>query len=142
MNIALIAHDSKKELMVQFCTAYSRTLSQHKLVATGTTGKMVAEATGLPVQRPLFLHHETDAQTHAIQDQYLYGADMLVAPVWQAGAESRPVYLPAGPWEQLWSGETVPGGDWIDAPAPIGFPAVYFNPESRFADLFRQLRAL
>ena len=50
MNIALIAHDSKKELMVQFCTAYSRTLSQHKLVATGTTGKMVAEATGLPVQ--------------------------------------------------------------------------------------------
>ena len=39
MTIALIAHDSKKELMVQFCTAYCRILSQHKLVATGTTGK-------------------------------------------------------------------------------------------------------
>ena len=37
MTIALIAHDSKKELMVQFCTAYCRILSQHKLVATGTT---------------------------------------------------------------------------------------------------------
>lgn len=101
-----------------------------------------AASTGLPVQRPLFLHYEADAQTHTIQDQYLYGADMLVAPVWQAGAESRQVYLPAGSWEQLWSGESVPGGDWIEAPAPIGFPAVYFNPESRFADLFRQLRAL
>ena len=47
MTIALIAHDSKKELMVQFCTAYCRILSQHKLVATGTTGKLIAEATGL-----------------------------------------------------------------------------------------------
>ena len=44
MTIALIAHDSKKELMVQFCTAYCRILSQHKLVATGTTGKLIAEA--------------------------------------------------------------------------------------------------
>ena len=52
MTIALIAHDSKKELMVQFCTAYCRILSQHKLVATGTTGKMIAEATGrLPEQQ-------------------------------------------------------------------------------------------
>lgn len=49
MTIALIAHDSKKELMVQFCTAYCRILSQHKLVATGTTGKLIAEATGLQV---------------------------------------------------------------------------------------------
>ena len=47
MTIALIAHDSKKELMVQFCTAYCRILSQHKLVATGTTGKLISEATGL-----------------------------------------------------------------------------------------------
>ena len=46
MNIALIAHDSKKELMVQFCIAYCRVLSLHKLVATGTTGKLVSEATG------------------------------------------------------------------------------------------------
>ena len=42
-NIALIAHDSKKELMVQFCTAYCRILSQHKLVATGTTGKLTID---------------------------------------------------------------------------------------------------
>ena len=51
MNIAIIAHDAKKELMVQFCIAYCGILSRHKLFATGTTGKMVSEATGLEIQR-------------------------------------------------------------------------------------------
>jgi methylglyoxal synthase len=51
MNIALIAHDSKKELMVQFCIAYCGILSRHSLCATGTTGKLIAEATGLEIQR-------------------------------------------------------------------------------------------
>lgn len=56
MNIALIAHDTKKELMVQFCIAYCGVLSKHNLCATGTTGKMVAEATGLNVQRLSLIH--------------------------------------------------------------------------------------
>ncbi len=51
MNIALIAHDAKKELMVQFCIAYCGVLSRHNLCATGTTGKLVAEATGLEITR-------------------------------------------------------------------------------------------
>lgn len=51
MNIALIAHDSKKELMIQFCIAYCGILSRHNLVATGTTGKSVSEATGLEITR-------------------------------------------------------------------------------------------
>lgn len=53
MNIALIAHDSKKELMVQFCIAYCGILSHHDIRATGITGKLVAEATGLHIQRYL-----------------------------------------------------------------------------------------
>ncbi len=51
MNIALIAHDKKKELMVQFCIAYKGILAQHNLVATGTTGSLVIDATGLNVHR-------------------------------------------------------------------------------------------
>ncbi len=51
MNIALIAHDKKKELMVDFCIAYSGILKQHSLCATGTTGSVVAEATGLPISK-------------------------------------------------------------------------------------------
>ena len=53
MNIALIAHDAKKELMVQFCIAYCGILSRHELCATAITGKLVAEATGLPITRYL-----------------------------------------------------------------------------------------
>lgn len=51
MNIAIIAHDSKKELMVQFCIAYCGILSRHNILATGATGKLVAEATGLEIAR-------------------------------------------------------------------------------------------
>ena len=51
MNIALIAHDSKKELMVQFCIAYCGILSRHNLCSTGATGKLISEATGLNIKR-------------------------------------------------------------------------------------------
>ena len=51
MTIALIAHDAKKELMVQFCIAYCGILSRYNLVATGSTGKIVSEATGLQIAR-------------------------------------------------------------------------------------------
>ena len=49
MNIALMAHDRKKELMVQFCIAYCGILAGHSVCATSTTGRQVAEATGLPI---------------------------------------------------------------------------------------------
>lgn len=55
MNIALLSHDNKKELMVQFCIAYCGILSKHTVCATNTTGRLVADATGLPVH--LFLSH-------------------------------------------------------------------------------------
>ena len=51
MNIALIAHDTKKELMVQFCNAYCGILCHHKICATGVTGKLIGDATGLDVVR-------------------------------------------------------------------------------------------
>ena len=55
MNIAMMAHDKKKELMVQFCTAYKSILMRHNLFATATTGRLVADGTGLPIT--LFLSH-------------------------------------------------------------------------------------
>lgn len=51
MNIALIANDAKKELMAQFCIAYCGVLCHHNLCATGTTGKLVSDATGLKITR-------------------------------------------------------------------------------------------
>ncbi len=49
MNIALLAHDNKKELMVQFCIAYCGILSSHSICSTATTGRLVADATGLQI---------------------------------------------------------------------------------------------
>lgn len=51
MKIAIIAHDSKKELMIQFCIAYCGILCKHSLCATGTTGRLVSEATGLVINK-------------------------------------------------------------------------------------------
>ena len=56
MNIAFLAHDKKKELMVQFCTAYKSVLMKHKLFATATTGRLIADNTGLPIT--LLLSHK------------------------------------------------------------------------------------
>ena len=56
MNIAFLAHDKKKELMVQFCTAYKSVLSKHNLFATATTGRLIADHTGLPIT--LLLSHK------------------------------------------------------------------------------------
>ena len=65
MNIALMSHDNKKELMVQFCTAYAGILSQHQLYATNTTGHMVADATGLKVHCFLSYAHGGSQQIGA-----------------------------------------------------------------------------
>ncbi|HJV16301.1 MAG TPA: methylglyoxal synthase [Bacillales bacterium] len=51
MNIALIAHDNKKDQLVQFATAYQAIFSKHHLFATGTTGQRISEATNLKIQR-------------------------------------------------------------------------------------------
>ena len=56
MNIAFLAHDKKKELMVQFCTAYKSVLMKHNLFATATTGRLIADNTGMPVT--LLLSHK------------------------------------------------------------------------------------
>lgn len=56
MNIAFLAHDKKKELMVQFCTAYKSVLCKHNLFATATTGRLIADHTGLPIT--LLLSHK------------------------------------------------------------------------------------
>ena len=66
MNIALIAHDAKKELITQFCIAYCGILSRHSLCATGTTGKLISEATGLEIQRFLSGQQGGDQQIAAM----------------------------------------------------------------------------
>ncbi len=98
-----------------------------------------AAATGLPAQRALFLHYPEDAALWGVQDQFLYGADLLVAPVIAEGAVSRSVILPGETaWRHVWSGaDFAPGTHEIAA--PIGKPPVFYRPDSAHAALFAGL---
>lgn len=101
-----------------------------------------AAARGLPAQRPLFLHYPEEEGGYTAQDQYLYGADMLVAPVIEEGVDRRRVLLPGEEsWVHLWSGESFTGGEQ-DIAAPIGRPAIFYRAGSAFASLFATLPAV
>ncbi|MEM1053843.1 MAG: alpha-glucosidase, partial [Pseudomonadota bacterium] len=96
---------------------------------------------GLPMQRAMFLHYADDPQTHSIQDQYLYGRDLLVAPVITQGATTRSVFIPAGDsWNDFWTGEPVAHG-WLECAAPIGFPPAFVRAGSTFLSTFAAARA-
>jgi alpha-glucosidase len=99
-----------------------------------------AVASGLPLQRPLFLHFEDDPQAYDTQTAFLLGPDLLVAPVVDAGATLRRVWLPAGArWIHVWSGRAMAGGADVDVPAPIGEPPVFYREGSPHAALFAGL---
>ena len=69
-----------------------------------------AHATGLPIMRALWLHYPDDPAAVARGDEYLWGRDILVAPVTEKGATSRKVYLPRGTWYDFWTEESLEGG--------------------------------
>ncbi|MFC1805988.1 TIM-barrel domain-containing protein [Planctomycetota bacterium] len=88
----------------------------------------VAQRTGTPPMRPLFLDFPEDPRAWEVEDQFMFGPDVLVAPVVEAGQRKRAVYLPAGTqWEDAWSRRTHPGGKTTRAAAPIEHIPVYIR---------------
>jgi alpha-glucosidase (family GH31 glycosyl hydrolase) len=84
--------------------------------------------TGMPVMRALWLHYPDDPKAVACADQYLWGRNLLVAPVVEPGATSRRVYFPRGEWYDFWTGERLAGGREISravdlATLPLYVPA-------------------
>ncbi len=84
-----------------------------------------ATETGEPVQKPLLFDYQTDPATHGIDDQYLLGDHLLVAPICESEAREREVYLPAGTWHQWHTGERINGGRTVRAAAPLEFIPLY-----------------
>ena len=75
---------------------------------------------GTPIMRPLFFDFREDSASWDVDDQYMFGPDIMVCPVMDAGVESRSVYLPAGAsWTDAWTGKVYEGGQTIEAAAPI-----------------------
>jgi alpha-glucosidase len=87
-----------------------------------------AETDGLPMIRPLFLHDQNDSNTYEINDQFLCGEAILVAPVVEQGAKARLVYLPRGDrWTDYWSGATYDGGQYIVRKTPLDLCPIYIR---------------
>ena len=75
---------------------------------------------GTPPMRPLFYDFESDAKAWEVEDQFLFGPSILVAPVLEYKARSREVYLPAGAkWTNAWTGKVEEGGQTITVDAPL-----------------------
>lgn len=127
----VLAHFARMTRIYRHLAPYLRVLS------------VEAAVTGLPVQRPLFLHFEADPRAYESQTTYLYGADMLVAPVIEAGVTSWRVYLPRGAsWVHVWSEKEFAGGLEVEVEAPLGAPPVFYRRDSAFAPLFAELTRL
>jgi alpha-glucosidase/alpha-D-xyloside xylohydrolase len=84
-----------------------------------------AHDTGLPLMRALWLHYSDDPAAVERGDEFLWGRDLLIAPVVEKAAKSRRVYLPAGTWFDWWTGETTPGKQWIERPVDLATMPIY-----------------
>jgi len=99
-------------------------------------------ATGMPILRSLWLHYPDDPKAVACGDEYLWGKDILIAPVVEKGATSRQVYLPQGGWYDFWTGDRVEGGREITRPVNLETIPIYvragavvpFGPVKQFVE--------
>ncbi len=98
----------------------------------------LAHEKGIPPMRPLFVDFPEDASCYSIDDQYMFGPDVLVAPVLEAGVQSRKVYLPANMiWQDAWSDKQYEGGRWLDVPAPIETIPLFLKAGSSLIEVFQ-----
>lgn len=84
-----------------------------------------AHRTGVPLFRPLVLNYQNDYNTVNLDDEFMIGTDLLVAPVLRENQTSRMVYLPAGAWYDYWTGKRYEGGTMIRADAPLEIVPMY-----------------
>jgi alpha-glucosidase len=88
---------------------------RYRLLPYIYTSFVTASETGAPVQRPLIFEHQHDHAARDLDDEYLFGPDLLVAPILKAGATARQVYLPGGSWYDWHTGEQIVGPRYVRA---------------------------
>jgi alpha-glucosidase len=118
----------------QYAWAFGEVIQDHIRIAIKLRYRLLpylyacflqASETGAPVQRPLVFDHQYDATVRDIDDQYLLGNDLLIAPVVAPGVTSRQVYLPAGDWYDWHSGELVGGKRFLTVATPVDRIPIY-----------------
>ena len=98
---------------------------RYRLLPYNYTLLRAACDTGLPPMRALWLHYPADPEAVKLGDEYLWGRQLLVAPVVEKDAISRRLYLPAGDWYDWWTGQRITGGRWIERPVDLGTLPLY-----------------
>lgn len=83
--------------------------------------------TGIPIIRALWLHHPTDKAAVTCGDEYLFGRDILVAPIFEKGATTRSLYLPSGDWYDFWTHERLSGARQISRPIDLATVPLYIR---------------
>lgn len=100
---------------------------RYRLMPYIWTESLVAAERSLPLVRPLWLDHPHDPIAQGVEDAFMFGRDLLVAPMLDDSG-GRSVSLPAGAWIDAWTGETLDGGVRIDVAVPLGRTPVYARP--------------
>ena len=98
---------------------------RYQLLPYNYTLAWQARTTGLPLMRALWLHYPRDANARGLATEYLWGRDLLVAPVFQQGATSREVYLPKETWYDWWTGERLAGGRTVTRTVDLATMPIY-----------------
>lgn len=100
----------------------------------------IASQRGLPPMRPLFVDFPQDQTCETVEDEFMLGPEILVAPILNQGARERPVYLPSGSdWTNAWDGSSYAGGQWVTAPAPLEFIPIFLRTGSKLPVIFQAL---
>ena len=95
----------------------------------------------IPMMRPLFFHF-AEEEAFVNKREFLFGRDVLVAPVMREKQESWKVYLPKEKWVQFFTGKEFEGDGWIEIPSPLGLPIAFYRKDSEFAPLFSKLSTM
>jgi len=98
---------------------------RYQLLSYNYTLAWLARETGMPFMRALWLHYPNDKRARAIGDEYLWGRDLLIAPVYEKGAIDRELYLPSGLWYDWWTGERQSGGRSITRSVDLATMPIY-----------------
>ena len=98
---------------------------RYRLIPYTYTLAAEARESGLPFMRPLWLHYPRDRSARGLADQYLWGRDLLIAPVYERGAASRRAYLPEGRWYEWWTGEAHAGGRTVTREVDLATMPIY-----------------
>jgi len=96
----------------------------------------IASATGIPVMRPMFMDYPEDKTCFKTGDQYMFGNDILFAPITMQGQTKRSVYLPTGKWILTKDRRSFDGGQWVEISAKVEEFIAFVKEGSTVIDLF------